>query len=63
MPPLQFLSAALKAHGIRVLLETCGYFNLDALMKCLYSHLDKIYFDIKLYDAFSTKTIAGRTTG
>jgi pyruvate formate lyase activating enzyme len=45
------LAAALKARSINVLLETSGYFSLDAFMNRLYPNLDAVYFDLKLHDA------------
>ena len=53
------LAAALKARGIRVLLETCGHFRLDAFMEQLYPHLDAIYFDLKLHDPARHKHYCG----
>jgi pyruvate formate lyase activating enzyme len=45
------LSRALKTEGVHTLLQTCGLFALEEFDRQLYSHLDLIYFDIKLMDS------------
>lgn len=45
------LAEQLRRHGIPVLLETCGYFRLEAFMERVYPHTDTIYYDLKLYDS------------
>ena len=50
---LDFLSellAALKAERVRVLIETCGLFNLERFEKSILPHLDTVYMDLKLFD-------------
>ena len=45
---LSELLAALKAHGVHTLLETCGLYDHDRFMTFVYPCLDAIYFDIKI---------------
>jgi pyruvate formate lyase activating enzyme len=40
----------LRANGVHVLLETCGFFRLDAFTALLLPHLDAVYMDLKLID-------------
>lgn len=44
------LAAACHAEGIHTLLETCGYFRWDRFAELVLSHLDTIYYDLKLFD-------------
>ncbi len=44
------LAETLRAHGIHVLLETCGAFNLSCFRQRLYPFIDMIYYDLKLMD-------------
>jgi len=44
------LVRALKARGLDVLLETCGYFAWDVFSRRILPHLDTVYFDLKLAD-------------
>ena len=53
------LAACLRERGVRVLLETCGLFNLNAFVDRLYPHLDSIYFDIKVFDRERHREICG----
>ena len=54
------LAAELKGRGIRVLLETCGYFNYDAFIERLYPHLDRVYMDIKIIDPDRHRALCGQ---
>jgi pyruvate formate lyase activating enzyme len=54
------LAARLNKRGVRVLLETCGFFNYDAFMKRMYPHLDMIYFDIKIFNGADHRRFCGR---
>jgi pyruvate formate lyase activating enzyme len=54
------LAAALRERGIRVLLETCGFFNYDAFIERLYPHLDRVYMDIKIMDPARHRALCGR---
>jgi len=40
----------LKKNGIRVLIETCGFFNFDRFSTLIAPYIDMIYYDIKLID-------------
>ncbi|MCP4603528.1 MAG: glycyl-radical enzyme activating protein [Proteobacteria bacterium] len=53
------LLKALKQKKIHTLLETCGHFKLDKFMDKLYSHLDTIYYDVKIIDNKSHKKYCG----
>lgn len=44
------LSQSLKHHGISVALQTCGYFAWDAFQSLLLSHVDLVFYDLKLLD-------------
>jgi pyruvate formate lyase activating enzyme len=57
------LAAGLKARGVRVLLETCGFFNYDAFMERLYPHLDCVYMDIKIMDPERHRELCGQSNG
>ena len=59
MDYLASCARALKAEGIHVLLETCGWFDRDAFMATVYPHLDQIYFDLKIMDSQSHKRHCG----
>jgi pyruvate formate lyase activating enzyme len=55
---MQFTSQLLKElkhHNIHMLLETCGYFNLNRFMEIIYPYLDIIYFDIKIIESAAHK--------
>ncbi|PKN80836.1 MAG: glycyl-radical enzyme activating protein [Deltaproteobacteria bacterium HGW-Deltaproteobacteria-1] len=54
------LLQSLKQHNIHTLLETCGYFDLNAFMDMLYPYLDTIFFDIKIIDSIAHKKYCGR---
>jgi pyruvate formate lyase activating enzyme len=47
---LSQLVAALKSEKVRVLIETCGLFNLERFEKTVLPHVDTLYIDIKLFD-------------
>lgn len=53
------LLGALKAHGLRTLLETCGSFDLARFMDRLYPYLDAIYYDLKIMDRAAHKRFCG----
>lgn len=53
------LAKELKKRGIHVLLETCGYFSLEAFLSCLYPVLDMIYIDIKVMDPSEHRRLCG----
>ena len=44
------LARRLKEAGVRVLIETCGFFDYDLAEKYLLPYLDHIFCDIKIYD-------------
>ncbi len=47
---LSELAAALATEEVRVLIETCGLFNLERFEKTVLPHLDTVYMDLKLFD-------------
>jgi len=53
------LMKELKKKGVRILMETCGFFNSDSFMSLIYPHTDMIYFDIKLMNPKEHKTFCG----
>ncbi len=57
------LAAALRERGIRVLLETSGFFNYDAFIERLYPHLDRVYMDIKIMDPDRHSSLCGMPNG
>jgi len=57
------LARELRAAGVHVLLETCGYFRLDAFTASLLPHLDAVYMDIKLIDPAEHRRWCGIDNG
>ncbi len=53
------LMKELKKKGVRILMETCGFFDSESFMNLIYPHVDMIYFDIKLMDPKEHKTFCG----
>lgn len=53
------LAKRLHDSGVRVLIETCGFFNYGAAEKYLLPSLDHIYCDIKIYDREAHKKYCG----
>jgi pyruvate formate lyase activating enzyme len=51
----------LKILEINTLLETCGYFEMDAFLEKMFPYLDAAYFDIKLYDDGEHRKYCGVT--
>lgn len=45
------LLKTLKTQGIHTLLETCGFFDINKFEDLLLPFLDKIYYDLKIFDA------------
>jgi pyruvate formate lyase activating enzyme len=54
------LAAALRERGIRVLLETCGFFNYEAFIERLHPLLDRVYMDIKIMDPARHNSLCGQ---
>ncbi|MBF0451436.1 MAG: glycyl-radical enzyme activating protein [Candidatus Magnetomorum sp.] len=51
---MDFLSQLIqicKSKGIHTLLETCGYFHWETFQAKILSHIDMIYYDIKIFDS------------
>lgn len=44
------LARTLKENGVRVLVETCGYFDFDKVQEYLLPYVKDIFVDIKIYD-------------
>ncbi|MFP4477677.1 MAG: glycyl-radical enzyme activating protein [Desulfatibacillaceae bacterium] len=53
------LAEKLREHGVHVLLETSGFFDLDRFLDLLYPHLDMIYMDVKIMDPAAHKKFCG----
>ena len=53
------LAKKLKESGIRVLVETCGFFDYSRVEEHLLPYLSDIYCDIKLYDREQHKKYCG----
>jgi len=47
---VESLLRLLKAEGVHVILETCGYFDYDLFSRKILPFLDGIFFDIKIAD-------------
>jgi len=58
---LEALLVRLKARGVHVLLETCGYFRYDVFRRKIMPYLDMIYYDVKLADDQAHRTFTGRS--
>ncbi|MBI5487004.1 MAG: glycyl-radical enzyme activating protein [Deltaproteobacteria bacterium] len=54
------LARRLAAHGVHVLLETCGWFDGERFERELLPHLGAVYFDLKLADPADHLRFAGR---
>lgn len=52
------LARSLRAEGITVVLETCGFFNLERL-RPLFHELQLVLFDIKVFDEAQHKRLCG----
>lgn len=52
------LARSLRAEGIDVALETCGFFNLERL-RPLFQELRQVFFDIKVFDEAEHKRLCG----
>jgi len=55
------LLSRLKKQKIHLLLETCGFFNMEKFQSALLPHLDAIYYDIKLIDDEAHRKYTGVT--
>lgn len=53
------LAQKLKAEGVHVLLETCGFFEYELVSTVLLPYVDAIYCDLKLYDRELHKKYCG----
>lgn len=54
------LAAALRARGVHVLMETCGFFRWDEAERHLVPHLSTVYFDLKIADPERHRRFVGR---
>jgi len=54
------LLLALRARGVAVLLETCGYFAWPVFARRLLPHLHTVYYDLKLADPSAHRRYTGR---
>jgi len=53
------LAKMLRDNGVRVLIETCGYFDWDKAEKFLLPYISDIYCDIKIFDREAHKKYCG----
>lgn len=53
------LAAQLKANGINVLIETCGFFDYSKVSEYILPYVDTIFYDIKLFDSQKHKEYCG----
>ena len=53
------LARKLHENGVRVLIETCGFFSYDAAEKYLLPYVSDIFCDIKIYDREAHKKYCG----
>lgn len=53
------LAKMLKENGVKVLIETCGFFDYDKAEKYLLPYVSDIYCDIKLFDREKHKKYCG----
>lgn len=53
------LARKLNENGVRVLVETCGFFDYEKAEKYLLPYLSDIYCDIKIYDREKHKKYCG----
>jgi pyruvate formate lyase activating enzyme len=60
---LSTLARSIKAEGLHILLETCGFFNLDDFCGKILPYTDIIYYDIKLMDPDQHKRYCGVSNG
>ncbi|MFH0957764.1 MAG: glycyl-radical enzyme activating protein [Pseudomonadota bacterium] len=60
---LELLLKNLKANGINIILETCGFFDYDVFRRKIYPYLDLIYYDIKLIDNVAHLKYCGKPNG
>ena len=58
---LESLLQRLKAHGIHLGLETCGYFRFEVFARQILPYIDLIYYDVKLADPDAHERDTGRT--
>jgi len=59
---LEYLSAFVRRlykEEINVLLETCGFFNLDQFFDKVYPFINNIYFDLKIIDESNHEKFCG----
>lgn len=57
------LSRRLKAEGISVAIQSCGFFPWQDFETLLLSHLDLVFFDIKLMDPMAHRQHTGVDNG
>ena len=56
---LSSLAQSLRKRKIHLILETCGLFNINTFMKKVYSYIDMIYMDLKIFDSTIHKKLCG----
>jgi pyruvate formate lyase activating enzyme len=57
---LEALLRILKARGIHVVLETCGYFHFEVFAQKILPYLDLIYYDVKIADPQAHQRCTGQ---
>ena len=56
-------AALLRARGVHVLLQTAGWFDLEAFDRHLWGRVDTVWFDLKFIDAGLHRQFCGRDNG
>ena len=56
---LTAVAKMLKENGVKVLIETCGFFDYDKAEKYLLPYVSDIYCDIKIFDREKQDVHAG----
>lgn len=55
------LLTTLKAEGVHLAIETCGYFSFEVFKRKILPYVDLIYYDVKLADPQAHERCTGRT--
>jgi pyruvate formate lyase activating enzyme len=58
---LESFVSVLKAEGLHVVLQTCGYFHYEAFRRRILPYVDLVYYDVKLADPKAHRRYTGRS--
>jgi len=58
---LESFLGILKAEGLHVVLQTCGYFHYEAFRRRILPYVDLVYYDVKLADPKAHRRYTGRS--